>query len=104
MSCSACPAMRTNIGRFLQVPVDFRKKSSSKSLKSNNSISSHFPSTTKGTIRPKPNLNAELAARELNAAFNGVKSDAMAIINILTSHSNHQRQKINRHYRILYNK
>jgi hypothetical protein len=33
-----------------------------------------------------------------------VKSDAVAIINILTGHSNHQRQKIKRHYRILYAK
>ncbi|PSN39278.1 hypothetical protein C0J52_14643 [Blattella germanica] len=95
--------MRTNFGRFLQVPVDFRKKSS-QSLKSTASVTSHFSSNTKGTVRPNPNLNAELAARELNAAFQGVKSDAISIINILTSHSNHQRQKIKRHYRIMYSK
>jgi hypothetical protein len=59
-------------------------------------------SCIQGTVQPNPNLNAELAARQLNAAFQGVKSDAVAIINILTSHSNHQRQKIKRHYKILY--
>jgi hypothetical protein len=59
-------------------------------------------SCIQGTIRPNPNLNAELAARQLNAAFKGIKSDAVTIINILTTHSNHQRQKIKRHYKILY--
>lgn len=59
-------------------------------------------SCIQGTIRPNPNLNAELAARQLNAAFQGIKSDAVTIINILTTHSNHQRQKIKRHYKILY--
>lgn len=59
-------------------------------------------SCIQGTIRPNPNLNAELAARQLNGAFQGIKSDAVTIINILTNHSNHQRQKIKRHYRILY--
>ncbi|PNF32467.1 Annexin-B12 [Cryptotermes secundus] len=91
----------TNLGRLLQVPIDFRKKSS-QSNKSVASVNSNFHSATKGTVRPNPNLNAELAARQLNAAFQGVKSDAVAIINILTSHSNHQRQKIKRHYKILY--
>jgi Annexin. len=33
-----------------------------------------------------------------------MKSDGVTIINILTSHSNHQRQKIKRHYKILYSK
>jgi hypothetical protein len=61
-----------------------------------------FFSRIQGTIRPNPNLNAELAARQLNASFQGIKSDAVTIINILTTHSNHQRQKIKRHYRILY--
>lgn len=57
-----------------------------------------------GTIRPNPNLNAELAARQLKEAFQGIKTDGVTIINILTSHSNHQRQKIKRHYKILYSK
>jgi hypothetical protein len=57
-----------------------------------------------GTIRPNPHLNAEFAARQLKAAFQGMKSDGVTIINILTSHSNHQRQKIKRHYKILYSK
>ncbi|XP_021930831.1 annexin-B12-like [Zootermopsis nevadensis] len=93
--------MMTNFGRLLHVPADFRKKAS-QSPKSAASVNSNFTSSTKGTIRPNPNLNAELAARQLNAAFQGIKSDAVTIINILTTHSNHQRQKIKRHYKILY--
>lgn len=40
--------MMTNLGRLLQVPVDFRKKSS-QSHKSVASVNSNFPSVTKVT-------------------------------------------------------
>ncbi|GFG39198.1 hypothetical protein Cfor_04157 [Coptotermes formosanus] len=64
--------MMTNLGRLLRVPADFRK--SSQSHKSTSTVNSIFTSAAKGTIRPNPNLNAELAARQLKAAFQGIKS------------------------------
>ncbi|XP_054707652.1 annexin A7-like isoform X2 [Uloborus diversus] len=54
----------------------------------------------RGTITPAENFNAERAAAKLRKAMKG--TDERAIIDVLVTHSNSQRQEIKRKYKSLY--
>ncbi|CAL1270978.1 unnamed protein product [Larinioides sclopetarius] len=56
----------------------------------------------RGTISPSENFNAERAAAKLRKAMKGIGTDERAIIDVLVTHSNSQRQEIKRKYKSLY--
>ncbi|XP_042895205.1 annexin A7 isoform X1 [Parasteatoda tepidariorum] len=56
----------------------------------------------RGTIVPAENFNAERAAAKLRKAMKGIGTDERAIIDVLVTHSNSQRQEIKRKYKSLY--
>ncbi|GFS29757.1 annexin-B12 [Trichonephila inaurata madagascariensis] len=67
-----------------------------------------FPNETmsdtrsRGTIEPAANFNAEKVASRLRRAMRGIGTDEKVIIDVLTSHSNSQRQVIKKKYKVMY--
>ncbi|GAB6029156.1 Annexin A6 [Chamberlinius hualienensis] len=64
--------------------------------------SNRFIISTQGTIVPTANFNGERGAIKLQKAMKGLGSDEKVIIEVLTSHSNAQRQEIKKKYKALY--
>ncbi|KAG8200804.1 hypothetical protein JTE90_006385 [Oedothorax gibbosus] len=56
----------------------------------------------RGTILAAENFNPDRAAAKLRKAMKGIGSDDRAIIDVIVTHSNSQRQEIKRKYRALY--
>ncbi|XP_062521298.1 annexin A7-like [Corticium candelabrum] len=59
---------------------------------------------THGTITAAQNFNAEAEAEKLRKAMKGIGTDEDAIIRVLTSCSNEQRQKIKLQFKTMYGK
>ncbi|CAL1266148.1 unnamed protein product [Larinioides sclopetarius] len=57
---------------------------------------------SRGTILSAANFNAEKAASRLRRAMRGIGTDEKVIIDILTSHTNVQRQIIKKKYKVMY--
>ncbi|XP_022246812.1 annexin A4-like isoform X2 [Limulus polyphemus] len=55
-----------------------------------------------GTINGVSNFNAERAATKLHRAMRGIGSDERVIIEVLTNHSNYQRQEVKQQYKSMY--
>lgn len=56
------------------------------------------------TVIPAPDFSAEAAAEGLRKAMKGFGTDEAAIIKIMTSHSNQQRQEIEKVFKAMYGK
>ncbi|XP_023218157.1 annexin-B12-like [Centruroides sculpturatus] len=56
----------------------------------------------RGTIQPSDNFNSERAAAKLRRAMKGIGTDERIVIDILTNHSNDQRQEIKAKYQSMY--
>ncbi|XP_014789405.1 annexin A7 [Octopus bimaculoides] len=56
------------------------------------------------TVFPAPDFSAEAAAEGLRKAMKGFGTDEAAIIKIMTSHSNQQRQEIEKVFKAMYGK
>ncbi|GFQ90817.1 annexin A3 [Trichonephila clavata] len=59
-------------------------------------------SKTRGTISPAADFNAENVVSRLRKAMRGIGTDEKIIIDILTGHSNSQRQIIKKKYKTIY--
>ncbi|GFX63235.1 hypothetical protein TNCV_3895601 [Trichonephila clavipes] len=57
---------------------------------------------TRGTILPATDFNAENVVSRLRKAMRGIGTDEKIIIDILTGHSNSQRQIIKKKYKTIY--
>ncbi|GBN18274.1 Annexin A11 [Araneus ventricosus] len=57
---------------------------------------------SRGTILSAANFNAEKAASRLRRAMRGIGTDEKVIIDVLTSHTNVQRQIIKKKYKVMY--
>merc|ERR1712168_456276 len=58
----------------------------------------------RGTIFPNPALDLETECMKLQKAMKGMGTDEKAIISVLTSMSNEQRQAMKLHYKTMYGK
>ncbi|XP_019860794.1 PREDICTED: annexin A7-like [Amphimedon queenslandica] len=56
------------------------------------------------TVRPAPNFDSEKDAEVLRKAMKGMGTDEKAIINVLVSRSNEQRQEIKKKFKLMYGK
>jgi len=56
------------------------------------------------TVFPNEDYNAETAAEKLRKAMKGMGTDEAAIIRVLTSHNNEQRQEIEKMFKTMYGK
>lgn len=62
----------------------------------------HLHSRIMATVRPRPDFDPEQSCQELREAMKGAGTDEEAIIKVLCSHSNDQRQELQGVYKSMY--
>ncbi|XP_067004483.2 annexin-B12 [Anabrus simplex] len=97
--------MRVTFGRLLSVAMPTKNRSPSVDISSSSSLGFHQNVKNNGTVRPTSNFSGEEVAKRMHAAFHReMNTDIATIMEILTTHSNKQRQSIKRHYKLLHDK